>query len=485
MYILLSRWFPNERLGTTGSGGPPASNGAAAPLAPAALSPYSWPALRSALLRVAGQVSYASLLEDPELWADGGLMQGVLQLLRALGAHRHAQELTPLLGAYVGLLSDRIAAEPGELGCLEGLWDAMGLSCIVSLPAQAGKQRRPTGQGPLLTEASTCLALVTSLASQLSAATARQRLWQQVHRHLLPLLERCLGELARAVGKGQGPAAGKVAAAAKQQPQAQPEQERKGPGPEEVAAIVLVCQVLDFYVQQRPGNADLAAALKGSGVLASLAVLFGAAGNLPGAEPLRSAALCCGASSRELASWMLAVPGVHEALEGPAFKDGGAYEAHGAVWELLQNGGTSPLMLRILDDGAAPEKAPRVHALLQLLSTAAACRGGAGATKGLWSPAVDRALRDLYAALRERVTVPLRQGQLPAVPREANGAAGAVESEPDDVGSDGDEDDDEEKLRLLDPLALQHRRAKQLHPACWRMLKQLLSAGEQTGGKTD
>ncbi len=69
-------------------------------------------------------------------------------------------------------------------------------------------------------------------------------------------------------------------------------------------------------MQQRPGNADLAASLKGTGVLASLSVLFTAAGAESGAESLRSAALCCAASSRELHSWMLAVPGVAKTLTG-------------------------------------------------------------------------------------------------------------------------------------------------------------------------
>ncbi len=31
------------------------------------------------------------LLEDEALWADGRLMSGVFQLLRALGAHRYSQ----------------------------------------------------------------------------------------------------------------------------------------------------------------------------------------------------------------------------------------------------------------------------------------------------------------------------------------------------------------------------------------------------------
>ena len=68
------------------------------------------------------------------------------------------------------------------------------------------------------------------------AHPCQPRDWK-VHKHVLPLLERCLGELARAVA----PAPVQVAAAAKQAAGGAPAQ--KGPGPEEVAAIVLVCQV--------------------------------------------------------------------------------------------------------------------------------------------------------------------------------------------------------------------------------------------------
>ena len=39
------------------------------------------------------------LLEDEELWGDGRLMGGVFQLLRALGAHRHAQVGAQAAGA--------------------------------------------------------------------------------------------------------------------------------------------------------------------------------------------------------------------------------------------------------------------------------------------------------------------------------------------------------------------------------------------------
>ncbi|GIL44483.1 hypothetical protein Vafri_1935 [Volvox africanus] len=477
--------------------------------------PYSWPPLRGRLLWLSGQVSYA-LLDEPDLWRDGELLQGVFQLLRALGAHRHAQELQPLLHAYVGLVADRIVAEPSELSCLDNLWDAVGLQCVASLP-QVGRHRSARGgggversQGLLLAEATTCLSLVATLSQQLTGASAKLRLWQQVHKHMLPLLERCLGELARTVG----PSTKQVAVAkalthqAQQQLKLTQPTELKGPGAEEVAAIVLVCQVLDFYVQQRPGNADLAASLKGTGVLASLSVLFAAAGALPGAESLRSAALCCAASGRELHAWMLAVPGVDKTLAAPPFQEGGPHEAHGAVWELLGNNGSSSLALSILAGGAATEKAVRVHALLQLLAKAAACRGGRGpGCSGLWSSAVERSMRDLSAALRReqaggaaavsgriasedvgrgRGAAAGNEGMSEAVePQNEMAAAGQNGNQNEEVQEEDEEEDEEEKLHLLDPTALQRRRARQLYPACWRILKQLLTSSVDCSSKTD
>lgn len=274
-----------------------------------------------------------------------------------------------------------------------------------------GRQRIGSGagrrvdreEGLLLAEAITCLSLVATLARQLTGAYSKLRLWQQVHKHMLPLLVRCLGELARMVAPGRGQAAAtKARSAGPPEHQADQGPRLECPGPEEVAVIVLVCevrplrhhapvcllckllrcfqscsaavrmciihisarpeqpttqlyyharvrnmvvpyvpysgvhlyksvhvqrsivavlQVLDFYVQERPGNADLVVALKGTGVLASLSVLFSAAGALQGAESLRSAALCCAASSPELHSWMLAVPGVAKTLAGIEFSD--------------------------------------------------------------------------------------------------------------------------------------------------------------------
>lgn len=125
--------------------------------------------------------------------------------------------------------------------------------CVTSKRLQVGRSggagagRGRSGGVLQLAEASTCLSLVAGLAAQLGSGTARGRLWQQVHTHMLPLLERCLGELARGVtaptpapgaGKGKAAEAAEAAEAA-----AQGQGQGQGPSTEDVAAIVLVCQV--------------------------------------------------------------------------------------------------------------------------------------------------------------------------------------------------------------------------------------------------
>lgn len=70
------------------------------------LEPFSWPALHHKLLSLSDHVHYSLLNYEP-LWGQQQAAQHLLQLLRLLGVHSHAQELQPLLHAYVGLLVDR------------------------------------------------------------------------------------------------------------------------------------------------------------------------------------------------------------------------------------------------------------------------------------------------------------------------------------------------------------------------------------------
>ncbi len=77
-------------------------------------------------------------------------------------------------------------------------------------------------------------------------------------------------------------------------------------------------QLLEFYARERPGNADASVgqSLQQSGVLAGLALLTERCGAAPGAEPLRSAALCVAAIGPGITSWLLAVPGFSAMLKG-------------------------------------------------------------------------------------------------------------------------------------------------------------------------
>ena len=108
-------------------------------------------------------------------------------------------------------------------------------------------------------------------------------------------------------------------------------------------------QVLLFYIEQRPGNFSAPAALLSAGIVRGLSLLLPPYAPLPAAEPLRLCVLLCAAGSLEVRKWMLAVPGVAQALTGPAFCVGGCAEAHGALWALLTTSG---------DAAAAPAGVP-------------------------------------------------------------------------------------------------------------------------------
>lgn len=172
------------------------------------------------------------------------------------------------------------------------------------------------------------------------------------------------------------------------------------------------------------------------------------------------------------------------------------------MWQLLSSGGCSVLARNILTGGEASEKASRVHTLLQLMDKAAVCRGLRSTDgRGLWDSALERCMLKLFVALRqEQATArglagrPGRahvEGEELGLVTASVGGAGAGDGgacvSPNGAlnQEDDDEDDDEEKLHLLEPGALQRRRARQLHPTCLRILKQLLTASGALNGKTD
>jgi hypothetical protein len=166
-------------------------------------------------------------------------------------------------------------------------------------------------------------------------------------------------------------------------------------------------------------------------------------------------------------------------MPGPCFQSGGAYEAQGAVWELLQAGGPdAPRAEALLRGGCEPAALPRCHALLELLQLASECRDARKG--GLLGPGVRLALQELAV-------------QLQAAGREAApaGRAAAVVSEDGASGTSrhaGLEEEDELHGVPADPEVLARRRAHRLRPLCLRLVKQLLASGkgpEASGGKTD
>ena len=181
---------------------------------------YSWDKLRTRVLHLGLQLSYAAVAH-PGVWlagdGGGGASDAVLELLRVLGIHDRSSELQPLLHTYANLLADRLCDDPsGMAACLEQLWEALG---VAQLAASARPGQPPASAIP--TEASVAFSLVLQLASQYGGAASapfrssdhaasasspplmaplpRQELWRQVHgSRLLELAARCLSDIAAA-----------------------------------------------------------------------------------------------------------------------------------------------------------------------------------------------------------------------------------------------------------------------------------------------
>ncbi|GAX77490.1 hypothetical protein CEUSTIGMA_g4934.t1 [Chlamydomonas eustigma] len=310
------------------------------------------------------QISYAAI-SHPKVWSKepGGTMDHIMELLRVLGIHSHAQQLRPIMQCYVNLVADRLCEAPsGMSSCLEQLWQALG---IKELPGSR-RSAAMIKASPLLPEASAALSIVLQLVSTyavdissihqrkgthggmnpgiimgaetegtmhqhdaMSILLPRQELWAQVHKHLLGLCARCLEDMSVL----------------------------PMPGPQHVAAVSVVCQVLIFYLQQRAGTVNACQQLMKIGVLRSIAVLLPrccstqqhskddqegrmattsqVASSSSSCEPLRVLALLCAASSREAMSWLHAVPAVKIWIKDPDMLSGGSCEAHGGLWQIL------------------------------------------------------------------------------------------------------------------------------------------------------
>ena len=119
----------------------------------------------------------------------------------------------------------------------------------------------------------------------------------------------------------------------------------------------------------------------------------------------------------------------------------------------------------------------------------------------LWDAAVDAALRDLAATLRQHYSKPRKEEQAAAAAAAAAGVGGEEGGQPESAGGDscGDDSggeadgDDERDARKLAVGAeeqaelLAERRAQQLQPACLKLIKDLLQrhGGGGSGGKHD
>jgi hypothetical protein len=247
--------------------------------------PFTWPTLRHKLMSLSEHVSYSLLSYEP-LWRQQDAAQHLLQLLRTLGVHSHAQELQPLLHAYVGLLVDRLAAAPQDLPLLRQLWEALGLTNASGLK-QAGFRDNGAGtpqkQQGLYPEAVLGLSVAAAVWQQLPGATPRKQLWQLMHRDLLPLLESCAEQLAysskgSSSGSRKGPSSSvglaSTAGGACTQGMA-------------FAHVLLLSHVLELLVLGRPGHVDIGRQLTELGLTRSLVQLHVQWGCEAAAEPLR------------------------------------------------------------------------------------------------------------------------------------------------------------------------------------------------------
>uniref|UniRef100_A0A383WMX0 Uncharacterized protein n=1 Tax=Tetradesmus obliquus TaxID=3088 RepID=A0A383WMX0_TETOB len=374
---------------------------------------YSWPALQQKLCSLAEHVHYSLLGYEP-LWQQQQAAQHLLQLLRALGVHAHAEDLQQVLHAYVGLLVDRLAAVPADLPLLQQLWEALGLpgGQGVGFKASSSSSSSSSRQQALPSEAVLGFSVAASVWGQLPGTNARGKLWRLMYDNLLPLLEQCSEQLAYNT----------ASSSTKQQQHAAVQ----GEG---FAHALLLCHVVELLLLGRPGAVDVAGQLVQQGVMRSLVVLFGQHAGNAAAEPVRRAVLLASCSSLQAAAWVLAVPAVLQQLQQPSFQLGGAAEAHGAIWEFViskssssttssKNGtasssssssgsgsgggnsssGSAGQLLALLElDCSNVSNLQRQVALLQLLSDA---QQAAGSRQHLWGPAVVAALKQVAARIK-------------------------------------------------------------------------------------
>ncbi|KAF5839296.1 hypothetical protein DUNSADRAFT_1169 [Dunaliella salina] len=394
-----------------------------------------------------GSSSAAAAAADVDAWRLSDTGGALMELLRSIGVHAHAADLQPMLQACVALLGRRLAAHPEEMAAgLQQLWDTLGVCGVASMPpapqgystggTAAGGQQQQHQQNRLVLapEANIALTLLADLASCHISSQGRTALWRHINLHTLPVLKRCLEDVAAA----------------------------RQVSPDTLAAVTLISKVVLFYLEHAPGGFNAPSALLSAGVVRGLAVALPRFGPLPDAHELRTAVLLCASGSPEVCSWVAAVPGVSATLSGPAFQLGSWGEAHGALWQLLTathspivpNGApvsmgkqagalTSPssadgsqqgpgrgqaqgvlLMVALLESGmgcSSLSELQRMHAALELLLRAWQQSG----RRRFWGAAVDAALRTALGTLKHALTAPSGRPSLP----EASQAAGRAQQE--------------------------------------------------------
>lgn len=290
--------------------------------------------------------------------------------------HPGLPDLAAVAQPLLRLAVDRCVAAPAELEAgLPALLDALGATAdgsSSSSSSASATKTLPSQQGSAVASAAADAAAAelaveaaVALAAQVTASSARRRLWQETYQRLLPLaaqqLERQQVELvrqARLAASKPGTAAGGTAGAAG----------AAQPSTRQLYSIMLACQLLYFFVLQAPpgfSTATVAAAGSGTsrlqdaflrgGLLRSLVLLFIQLGAQKGAEPLRCALLLACAAAQPLTDWASAVPGFAAAAAAPGLGPGGAAQLHGALWSVLLGGGSSALAA-LLSDATPADK---------------------------------------------------------------------------------------------------------------------------------
>ena len=320
-------------------------------------------------------------MNEAAAWRELRLMQRLAACLAAIRRrHPGLPDLDAVAQPLLRLAVDRCVAAPAELEAgLPALLDALGATAdgsgtSSSSNASATKTLPSQQDGAVASAAADAAAAelaveaAVALAAQVTAPSARRRLWQETYQRLLPLaaqqLERQQVELARQARLAASKPGAKAGTAGVAQPSAQ-----------QLYSIMLACQLLYFFVLQAPPGFSAATATGGSGggssgsggtsrlqdaflrggLLRSLVLLFIQLGAQPGAEPLRCALLLACAAAQPLTDWASAVPGFAAAVAAPELGPSGAAQLHGALWSVLLGSGGSALAT-LLGDATPADK---------------------------------------------------------------------------------------------------------------------------------